>query len=50
MEKQEHSMQDEKGLDNEVKASVGDFDLEAIANLESTPEEERKVLWKLDLL
>ncbi|KAJ5812167.1 hypothetical protein N7474_008468 [Penicillium riverlandense] len=42
-------MQDEKDLDNEGKAAVGDFDLGAIVNLESTPEEERKVLWKLDL-
>lgn len=43
-------MQDEKGVNNEVKASVGNFDLGGILNLESTPEEERKVLWKLDLL
>lgn len=50
MEKHEHSVQDGKDLDNETKTSVRDFDLGAIVNLETTPGEERKVLWKLDLL
>lgn len=50
MEKPEHSVHDEKTLDNEEKNSVRNFDLGEIVNVESTPEEERKVRQKLDLL
>ena len=49
MEKPEHSMHEEKSPD-EARTSSRDFDLGAIINAQFTPEEERKVLWKLDLL
>lgn len=50
MEKPEHSMHEEMHLDKEMNAPGRDFDLGAIINIQYTPEEERKVLWKLDLL
>lgn len=50
MEKHEPNMDEKKSLDYEAMASVRDFDLGAIVNLQTTPEEERKVLRKLDLL
>lgn len=40
----------DKYLKSDVEYSARDFDLGQIVNVESTPEEQRKVLRKLDLL
>lgn len=50
MDKVEHSVHDRKNLDDGEKTSARNFDLGEIINVDSTPEEERKVRQKLDLL
>lgn len=44
------SMKAEKSSHNEIQPSAEHLDLAAIVSLQATREEERKVLWKLDLL
>lgn len=48
MEKHEHGTKDEE-LKAEMKASGRDVDLGQMLSVQATPEEERKVLWKIDL-
>lgn len=54
MEKPEHmnveDEKDEKNWDNAAKTSGRRLDLGEVVNIDSTPKEERKVLFKLDLL
>lgn len=50
MQKQESNLQDCRDLKNEVGISERDFDLGQVLNVESTPEEERIVLRKLDFV
>jgi hypothetical protein len=44
------SNMDEKGLKGDGESVGRDFDLGQVLAVQATPEEERKVLWKLDLL
>jgi hypothetical protein len=41
---------DEKGLKADGESGGRDFDLGQVLAVQTTPEEERKLLWKLDLL
>lgn len=43
-------MKAEKSSHNETQPSAEQFELAAITSLQATREEERKVLWKLDIL
>lgn len=44
------STMDEKGLKADGESGGRDFDLGQVLAVQTTPEEERKLLWKLDLL
>lgn len=50
MAKHESNVPDERDLKKEVELSDREIDLRQMLNLESTPEEEQKVLRKLDLM
>lgn len=43
-------MTDEKQTKAEIEASARHVDLGQMLDVQATPEEERKVLWKLDVM
>jgi hypothetical protein len=49
MEHQQSTM-DEKNMEGEGKTLGRDLDLGQVLAIQATPEEERRVLWKLDLV
>lgn len=50
MQKVELNKKDEGCLKHNAEVSGKEFDLGRILTVESTPAEERKLLWKLDLV